>query len=408
VVWGGRRNVAEPRWPLDLNLLLRFAEGPSPKVEGDLRTSGNGIWRNQSRKWCAALIAGALAMAVFNPARAATPRTLHIFAYADEFDPNVLDDFTRETGIAVTYDTYASDEALDARLNSGKGGFDVVMMSAMLLPKHSAANHLQALDKSKLVESKGLMPDVMARLASYDPGNRYALPYHWMVIGLTYNEALLKSGASLAWDSIFRPDNLRAFSDCGFELQDSPSEMFALALHYLRLDTRQRTLVDLKRASELLTAMRRYVKRVRAPTDVSTLANGDACLSLGFSSDAVQAQNQAHRAANEAQIGFVAPKGGAPIFIDALAIPADAPDVAEAYVFLRFLMRPDIAARNSKAMQSANPITEAKALLPQALRDNPAIYPDEVTMKSLYAPNAFSGVEQAFIGREWVRIKSGK
>jgi len=367
-------------------------------------------WRNAARKGQTILSAAILlaALGFCLPAARAETRILHLFGYADEFDPAVLDDFTRETGIAVTYDTYAADEALDARLNSGRSGFDVVIMSSLLLPKHIAANHLQALDKTKLLEAKGLMPDIMARLATYDPGNRYALPYHWMMVGLTYNEALLKGGASLGWDSIFRPDTLRNLSDCGFELQDSPSEVFALALRYLRLDQRQRTLADLKRASEVLTTIRRSVKRVRAATDVASLANGDACLSLGFSSDAVQAQNQARRAANDAPIRFTAPKGGTPIFIDALAIPQDAPDVSEAYAFLRFLMRPEIAARNSTATQSANPITEAKALLPQTLRDNPAIYPDETTLKGLYAPSAFSSVELAFIGREWVRIKSGK
>jgi len=375
-------------------------------VEADLHA-----WQSGVRKWRGILVVSLAIMAGLgsSPASArAEDRTIRIFAYPDEFDPAVLDDFTRETGIAVTYDTYASEEALDARLNTGKSGFDVVMIPARLLPKHSAANHLQMLDKARLAEMKGLMPEIMARLASHDPGNRYALPYHWAMLGLTYNEAQLKGGAALSWEAIFRPENLRGFADCGVEIQDSPSEIFGLVLHYLRLDQRQRTLVDLKRASDLLFAMRRSVKRIRAVTDVASLANGDTCLSLGTSTDAVQAQNQARRAANDTQIGFALPKAGAPIIIDALAIPQDAQHADDAMLFLRFLMRPEIAARNSRATGFATPVVEAKALLPQGQRDNPALYPDEGTMKSLYAPIVFSAPELAFITREWARIKSGK
>jgi len=375
-------------------------------VEADLLA-----WRSWGPKWRIIVTASLIALAgcgFGSFALAAEDRKIHLFAYADEFDPAVLDDFTRETGIAITYDTYASEEALDARLNAGKSGFDVVMIPALLLPKHRASNHLQMLDKARLGETKGLMPEVMARLASYDPGNRYALPYHWMTLGLTYNEAQLKGGAALSWEAIFRPENLRGFADCGVEIQDSPGEIFGLALHYLRLDQRQRTLVDLKRASDLLFAMRRSVKRIRAVTDVASLANGDTCLSLGTSTDAVQAQNQARRAANDTQIGFALPKSGAPIIIDALAIPQGAQHADDAMLFLRFLMRPEIAARNGRATGFATPVTEAKALLPQAQRDNPALYPDEGTMKSLYAPSAFSPSELSYITREWARIKSGK
>jgi putrescine transport system substrate-binding protein len=353
-----------------------------------------------------------------HPAIAQT-QVLHLFAYADEFDLSVLDDFTKETGIPVTYDAYQSDEAVQARLDARKSGFDVVVVAGSLLPKQIAAGNLQRLDKTKLPEIKTLWPEIMARLATFDPGNSYGVTYLWFTLGLTYNDALFKQrlkempavasvAPNLSWDMIFRPEMASKFSDCGIEVEDSPNELFALALHQLRLDPRSRSILDLRRAAELLYALRRNVKRFRALGDVSALASGDACLSLGASSDAVQAGQQARDAGEDVQIGFAVPKGGTLVLLDTLAIPVDAPNPEAAYLFIRYLMRPEIAARNTLATHVANSVPASKAFLPQEIVANPSIYPDDATIKALFTMGSYDATEQAFINREWMRIKTGK
>jgi len=343
---------------------------------------------------------------------AAPEKTINLYAWADDFDPSVFDDFTKETGIGVAYDAYASNEALDARLAAGKSGYDVVVLSGPILQKEIAAGLLQKLDKSKLPAATGLWPEITASLSAFDPGNLYAVNYTWFTFGLTYNEETIKARheeATLSsWDAIFRPEILKKFADCGVEVQDSPNDLFAIALHYLRLDPRSKSLTDLKRASELLYNLRRNVKKFRTPGDLADLAGGDACLTVGWSSDAAQARQQAHDSESGIAIGYVIPKGGALVLLDNLAIPKDAPHADEAHLLINYLLRPDIAARNTKATHFANSVPASKPFVSQDILTDTSIYPDPSAMKSFFNAGGYNAPEQAFIAREWTHVKTGK
>jgi putrescine transport system substrate-binding protein len=342
----------------------------------------------------------------------ASQKIVNLYAWADYFDPSVLDDFTKETGIRIAYDTYSTNEALDAHLATGKSNDDVVVISGPLLQKEIAAGFLQKLDKPKLSAATGLWPEVAASLSVYDPGNLYAVNYMWFTYGLTYNAETIKARHEdttlSSWDAIFKPELLKKFADCGVEVQDSPSDLFAVALHYLRLDPRSKSLVDLKRAGELLYNLRRNVKKFRAPGDLSDIAGGDACLTIGWSSDAAQARQQAHDSESAVTIDYVIPKGGALVLLDNLAIPKDAPHADAAHLLINYLMRPDIAARNTKATRFANGILASKSFLPQDILADISIYPDPAVMKSFFNAGSYNATEQAFITREWTRVKTGK
>ncbi len=338
-------------------------------------------------------------------------KVVNLYAWADYFDPKVLDDFTKETGIKIAYDTYDTSEALDAHLAPGRSGYDVVIISGPLLQKAIASDLLLKLNKAKLPAAKGLWPDIMGRLAIYDPGNLYAVNYMWFTMGLTYNAKMIEDrqgAASLAsWDVIFRPDVLKKFSDCGVDVQDSPNELFAATLHYMGVNPRSKSLVDLKRAADLLYGLRRNVKKFRATNDLSDLAGGDDCLTLGWSSDAAQARKQAADSASGVTVGYAIPKGGTLILLDNLAIPKDAAHPDEAYALINYLLRPDIAARNTKATRFANGVPASKAFLPSEILSDSSIYPDDATMKSFFVMGLYGAAEQAFVAKEWLRVKNG-
>ncbi len=338
-------------------------------------------------------------------------KIVNLYAWADYFDPKVLDDFTKETGIKIAYDTYDTTDALDARLVLGHSGNDVVVIPGPLLQKEIAGGLLLKLDKAKLPASKGLWPDVMARLATYDPGNQYAVNYMWFTMGLTFNAKMIQDRLGPAplttWDVIFRPDVSKKFADCGVEVQDSPNELFAIALRYMGVDTRSKSLVDLKRASDLLYGLRRNVKKFPAPGDVSDLAGGDACLMLGWSSVATQARKQAAESNSGVAIDYAIPKGGTLLLLDNLAILKDAPHQDEAYALINYLMRPDIAARNTKATHFANGVLASKNFLPQDILSDPSIYPDDAAIKTFFGMGSYGQAEQAFIMKEWQRVKNG-
>lgn len=339
-------------------------------------------------------------------------RIVNLYSWSDYFDPKVLEDFTAETGIKVVYDAYASAQALETRLLAGKTDYDVVVMPGALLQRQIKAGLLQRLDKSKLPNSLKLWPEVMARLAVYDPGNQYALPYMWFTTGIAYDvekaKARLGDAPLDSWDVLFKPELLKKFADCGIYVLDSPENLFPAALRYQRLNPDTKSQTDLRRAADLLSGMRRYVKKFHSSEYVDALADGDICLAVGWTGDSLQARSRAREADNGIEIDYVIPKEGTLMSLDNLAILKDAPHVDEAYAFIDFLLRPQIAARNTNATKFANGILASKSSISKDILNDAAIYPADAVMNRLFAaPNA-DPATQKFIDREWTRIKTGK
>lgn len=354
---------------------------------------------------------------------AAQERIVSIYGWGDYVDPKVIEDFTKETGIRVTYDSYDSTDTVEKRLSPGKSGFDVVIVPGEVLRRQIAAGLYQKLDKTKLPNVKNLWPEVMARLQAYDPGNQYAVNYTWFTAGIAYNTEKVSeilgddavvalSGASRSplssWGFLFRLDNLKKFGGCGVTVLDSGEDLFAIALIYLKGDPATMRWSDFKRASELLGIMRRNVKKFDSTEYADALASGDICLALGYSVDSFRARARAEEAGNGVEIGYAIPREGSLISLDNLAILKDAPHVAEAYALIDFLLRPEIAARNANFTHVASGILAAKAALDKDTAGDMGIYPDDAMMQRLYAPPAYDPALRKIIQREWSRIKMGK
>jgi putrescine transport system substrate-binding protein len=352
---------------------------------------------------------------------AAQEKAVSIDGFADYIDPKVIEDFTKETGIKVTYDTYDSSAAIEGK--AGKTGFDVVIVPARDLERLIAAGKVQKLDKSKIPNSKNLWPEVMARLAVYDPGNQYAVNYLWFTIGLAYNAGKIRevlgdaiadawqnasTESLISWDVIFKPESLRKFAGCGVMLPDSGEDMFAIALKYLKIDPASMRPNVLKWAGELLTIARRKAKIFDAAGFADALANGDICLALGQSFESFRARERAVEADSEAEIGFAIPKEGSLMLLDNLVIPTNAQNVDEAYAFIDFLLRPEIAARNTNFTHLASGVLAAKPAVDARLAENASLYPSESMMQRLFVAPYRDPVSQKTIEREWAKVKTGK
>src|SRR6516225_6205705 len=166
---------------------------------------------------------------------------VNVYNWSDYMAPRIIDDFKRETGIEVRYDTFDSNDTLEAKLLAGKSGYDVVVPTAYFLERQIKAGVFQKLDKAKLPNLANMWPEISQRLAAYDPGNQYAVNYMWGTIGIGYNARkardVLGADAKIdSWDIVFKPENLAKFKDCGVHLLDSSDDILAAALHYLGLD----------------------------------------------------------------------------------------------------------------------------------------------------------------------------
>src|SRR3569623_3682821 len=183
----------------------------------------------------------------------AAERVVNFYNWSSYMAPGVLEDFTKETGIKVVYDTFDANETLETRLLAGKSGYDVVVPTAYFLQRQIKANIFQKLDTSKLPNLANAWPVVTERLGIYDPGNVYAANYMWGTTGIGYNVAKVKQilGADAkidSWDIVFKPENLAKFKDCGVHMLDSADDIFPAALSYLGLDPNSTKQPDLEKA----------------------------------------------------------------------------------------------------------------------------------------------------------------
>ncbi|MBR1221427.1 polyamine ABC transporter substrate-binding protein [Bradyrhizobium sp. U87765 SZCCT0131] len=343
----------------------------------------------------------------------ADERVVNFYNWSNYVAPGVLDEFTRETGIKVVYDTFDANETLETRLLAGKSGYDVVVPTAYFLQRQIKAGVFQKLDKAKLPNLANAWPFVADRLAVYDPGNVYAVNYMWGTTGIGYNvktvRAILGPDARIeSWDIVFKPENLAKFRDCGVHMLDSADDILPAALNYLGLDPNSSKPEDLEKAADLVSKVRPSVRKFHSSEYLNGLATGEICLVVGWSGDIKQAQSRATEANNGVEIGYAIPREGAQMFFDNLAIPADAKNVAEAYALINFLYRPEIAARNSDFLSYANGNLASQKLISPKVAGDTTVYPDEATLKKLFVITAREPAAQRVINRLWTRVKTGR
>jgi putrescine transport system substrate-binding protein len=338
---------------------------------------------------------------------------LHIYNWSDYIAPDTIANFTKETGIAVTYDVYDSNEVLEAKLLAGHSGYDVVVPSASpYMARQIAAGAYQALDKSRLPNLRNLDPQLMHLAAIADPDNAHGVPYLWSVTGIGYNAAILQRilGSTVPRDTLallFDPAIAEKLARCGIEMLDTPQEVFPAALAYLGLNPRSRDLADLRRAASVLEKVQPYVRRYHSSQYINDLAAGDVCVVLGYSGDVIQARNRAREAEAPVEIAFRVPREGAQMSIDMLGIPIDAPHPDNALRFINYILRPEVIAAISDAVSYPNPNSAATALVSPEIRDDPGVYPPEAVRRLLYidvpAPRPYERART----RAWNRVKSG-
>jgi putrescine transport system substrate-binding protein len=355
----------------------------------------------------AALVAGALS------ADAQGKRVVNVYNWSDYIAPDVLKDFTRDTGIEVTYDTFDSNDTLETKLLAGKSGYDVVVPSANFLQQQIKAGVFQKLDKSKLPNLANAWPEVTKRLAVYDPGNQYAVNYMWGTVGIGYNvkkaqEVLGPDARIDSWDIVFKPENIAKFKGCGVHMLDSADDILPAALKYLGFDPNSSKSEELEKAAALVSKIRPNVRKFHSSEYLNALASGEICLVVGFSGDIKQAQNRAAEAKRGVEIGYAIPKEGAQLWFDNLAIPKDARHVAEAHAFIDYMMKPEVAAKNSNFIAYANGNLASQQFLDKAVLDDPGVYPVPETMAKLYTIGALDAQTKRIMNRLWTRVKTGK
>jgi putrescine transport system substrate-binding protein len=319
-----------------------------------------------------ALLTGCARPAAHTSAPQSDDKVLNVFNWSDYIQPSVIADFERETGIHVNYDVFDSNEILETKLLTGHTNYDIVVPSGAFLERQLQAEIYQKLDKSLLPNLKNVDPAVARDEALYDPGNQYSVDYMWITSGVGYNAGEIKRRMPDApldsWRMVFDPAVASKFADCGISVLDAPSEVVATVLLYIGRNPNSNSPEDLKAAEQVLKAVRPYIRYIDSSRYIDNLANGDICLVMGWSGDIKQAHDRAKEAAKGIDIVYSIPREGAIVNYDVIAVPADAPHVRNAHLFITCCAP---GCGGIPAHRTANAVSPALQPLGPSVRNDP-------------------------------------
>jgi putrescine transport system substrate-binding protein len=339
-------------------------------------------------------------------------KVLNIYNWADYIDPSIIPAFEQEYGVKVNYDVFDSNDVLETKLLAGKSGYDIVVPTAPFMQRQIQAGVYRKLDKALLPNLKNLDTSLNRSVEANDPGNQYGVIYFWGTSGVGYNEekiaAAMPNAPVDSWAMIYDPNVIRHFKDCGVSILDAPDEVVETVLLYLGKDPNSESLEDLKAAEGVLLSIRPYVRYVNSLSYIEGLANDDICMALLWSGDIGQVRARSREAGRKTGFGYVLAKEGMMMYFDMLAIPADAAHPKNAHLFINYLLRPDVAARNSSVVHYASSNAAAYALVDPAVYNDRSLYLSDEQKAHLFPMRSHSLSFMRELNRTWTRFKTGR
>jgi putrescine transport system substrate-binding protein len=354
-------------------------------------------------------------------ARAADePKLLNIYNWSDYIADDTIKNFEKETGIKVNYDNYDANEVLHAKLIAGKTGYDIVVPGSHFAKAQIAGGLLQKLDRSKLTNWGNLDKGLLEQLANVDPGNQYLVDWLWGYVTVGINVPKVKAALAAspsplpmpdnAWSLIFDPKYAARLKSCGVNFLDSASEVLPVAMLYVGKPAYSKTAPDYEAAAQMLKTVRPFVTRFSSSGYINDLAGGSLCVVMGYSGDINIARARAASANPSAApaIEALIPKGGATLFFDTMAIPADAPHPGNAHLFVNYILRGEVAASLTNKVFYANPNAASLKFVKKDVAANPTIFLSDADKKRMTPPDAVPQDIKRVQTRIFTSFKAGK
>lgn len=288
--------------------------------------------------------------------------SLNLFAWSEYVPQEVIDGFTKETGIKVNYETYDSNEAMITKLSQGSTRYDLIQPSEYAVENLIRRDMLEPLDESQIPNTKNL--DEAYRDPSYDPGLKYSRPYMAGTVGIVVNSDTIKEPIR-GFSDVFQPKyrgRIVAVND--------NREIVSWAFDVLKIPINDVTPANLEKARPLIKSWLPLVKVFDSDNPRAPLLSGDCDIGIVYSGDAAKLYEQNHK------FLYVLPEEGAHQFVDSLCIPRGAAHKQAAEQFINYILRPEVSKIISDKFPYTNPNAEARKLLSKEQLANPASYPE--------------------------------
>ncbi len=286
---------------------------------------------------------------------------LNLLAWSEYVPPAVIDGFTKETGIKVSYATYSSNEEMLSKLLAGGTKYDLIQPSEYTVEALVRQSKLAPLNFDRIPNLANIAPDMLH--LPYDPEQKYSVPYMSGTVGIVVNTHKVAKPVR-GYRGVFRPEHRGRIV-----VVDDPREMVSWAMNTLGLNINEVTPQALERVKPVLANWIPLIQAFNSDSPKTPLIDGDVDLGVVFSGDAAICYQQ------DRKFQYVLPEEGAHRFIDNLCVPTGAPHQATAEQFINYILRPDVSRLISDKFPYTNPNLAARKLLTADQLANPASYP---------------------------------
>ncbi len=343
----------------------------------------------------------------------AEEKVLNIYNWPDYIPEGMIAAFEKETGIKVNYDTFETNEALNAKLVAGSTGYDIVVPGTAFSPAQVEAGFFQPLDRAKLKNYGNLDEAIMQGLSKADPGNKHLVPWAWGFTTVGINRTKVEKALGKmalpenAWDLVFKPEYTSKLKSCGIAYLDSPTEIMPPALHYFGKDAYSNDPADHKAAADMLGKVRKDI-RIFSSTMIDDIAGGKACAVIGWSGDINIAAGRAKDNGSKDVIEALLPSTGGMIFFDSMAITKDAKHPANAHAFIDYYLRAESGAAVSNEMSYPTANRAALAQIKPEVAGNKTIFIEPAVAAKMVPPGKFTNEGREAMANAYAAFKKGK
>lgn len=312
-------------------------------------------------KKIAMILAAITGVMCFGGCKKDDSKIVRVYNWGDYIDEDVIEMFEEETGYTVVYDMFETPENMYTKIVNANASYDVIIPSDYMIERMAVEGRLAEIDFANVPEYSNI--DEEFKNLSYDPENKYSVPYMWGTMGILYNKNKV-SGEITSWKDLWDEkykDNIL--------MMNSQRDSIGITLKMLGYSMNSTDPNHLEEAKQALIKQSPLVLAYVVDEGKDKMIAGEAALALAWSGDAEYCMKE------NPDLDYVIPAEGSNIFFDSMAIPKNCKNKEGAEKFINFMCKPEIAAKNAEYIGYSSPSKKARELMGEAGQSKVS-YPD--------------------------------
>ena len=381
-------------------LVLMICVNASPKETKDVKKSSKKMAFR--RTFCfavpAVLIAALIIGGIFynlNTMKNHSGEKVIVYNWGEYLDPKTIELFEEETGISVTYEEYETNEIMYPKIVSQAIAYDVVCPSDYMIQRMIENDLLAEINWDNIPNIKNMDPTYMEQSKSFDPKNKYSVPYCVGTVGILYNKSMVKEPVD-SWDILWNPK----YKD-SILMQDSVRDAFAIALKRLGHSINSTEVDQLAAAAEDLMEQKPLVQAYVVDQVRDKMIGNEAALGVIYSGEAGYTKRE------NPDLEYVIPKEGSNVWIDSWVIPKNAQNKENAEKFINFMCRPEIALMNFEYLTYSTPNLKAREMIEdEEIRNSKILFPEPEDLSNCETFQFLGDDVDSYYNELWNKVKS--